>query len=104
VKSGGYNVYPKEVEEVIYTHPDVLEAAVFGVSDPRWIEAVHGAVVIQPGAALTEDVLRAYCRKELPGYKVPKVIHFERELPRTPIGKFDKANLKRRYEQDAVQA
>jgi acyl-CoA synthetase (AMP-forming)/AMP-acid ligase II len=104
VKSGGYNVYPKEVEEVIYTHPDVLEAAVFGVPDPRWIEAVHGAVVIQPGAALTEDLLRAYCRNELPGYKVPKVIHFERELPRTPVGKFDKANLKRRYEKDAAQA
>jgi acyl-CoA synthetase (AMP-forming)/AMP-acid ligase II len=97
IKSGGFNVYPKEVEEVLYEHPEVVEAAVVGLPHPRWIEAVHAAVVLKRGAAIEEDGLRAFCRERLPGYKVPKEIHLEQELPRTKVNKFDKLRLKQRY-------
>lgn len=97
VKSGGFNVYPKEVEEVLYTHPDVLEAAVVGVPDERWIEAVHAGVVLRGESALDAEGLRAYCRARLPGYKAPKVVHLEARLPRTKVGKFDKRALRERY-------
>jgi acyl-CoA synthetase (AMP-forming)/AMP-acid ligase II len=97
IKSGGLNVYPKEIEETLYTHPDVVEAAVVGLPDPRWIEAVHGFVVVRRGAAVSADELRAHCRERLSAYKVPKAIHFEEKLPRTPVGKFDKRALRARH-------
>ena len=97
VKSGGFNVYPKEVEEVLYAHPGVREASVVGVSDPRWIEAVHAGVVLSAPAAATEAELIAHCRAHLPGYKVPKAIHIESSLPRTKVGKPDKRALRDRF-------
>jgi len=97
IKSGGFNVYPKEVEDVLYASGEVLEVAVIGLPDPRWIEAVNAVVVLRPEAEMGPDELRAYCRERLPGYKVPKVVHLERVLPRTKVGKFDKRELRRRY-------
>jgi acyl-CoA synthetase (AMP-forming)/AMP-acid ligase II len=98
IKSGGFNVYPKEVEDVLYASGEVLEVAVIGLPDPRWIEAVHAVVVPRPDAEPDAERLRAFCRERLPGYKVPKAVHFERVLPRTKVGKFDKRELRGRYE------
>ena len=92
IKSGGYNVYPSEVEQVIYAHPAVLECAVLGAPDEHWIEAVHAVVVLRPdhAACLAEDIVAA-CRRELAGHKVPKAIHLVEQIPRTRFGKFDRA-------------
>jgi acyl-CoA synthetase (AMP-forming)/AMP-acid ligase II len=97
IKSGGFNVYPKEVEEVLYRHPDVLEAAVIGLPDARWIEAVHAVVVVREGAGTDAADLAGHCRAALARYKVPKAIHLAGALPRTPVGKFDKRALRREY-------
>lgn len=97
VKSGGFNVYPREVEDALYTNPDVLEAAVVGVPDPRWIEAVVAGVVLAPGSSQTAESLRDHCRDHLPRYKVPKAVHIEDRLPRTKVGKFDKRALRERF-------
>ena len=105
IKSGGFNVYPKEVEEVLYRHPDVTEAAVIGLPDPRWIEAVHAVVVVREGSATGAGELIEHCRAELSGYKVPKAIHLADSLPRTLVGKFDKRALRREYgEREATAA
>ncbi|PZN07901.1 MAG: long-chain fatty acid--CoA ligase [Bacillota bacterium] len=85
--SGGYNVYPREVEEVLYEHPKVLEAAVIGVPDPYRGEIVKAFVVLRPGETATEDEIIAFCREHLARYKVPKVVEFRSELPKTLIGK-----------------
>ena len=81
IVSGGENVYSTEVEDVLYRHPAVLEAAVFGVPDARWGEAVHAVVV--PRADVAEDDLVAHCRASIAGYKVPKRIEIRNEpLPK----------------------
>jgi acyl-CoA synthetase (AMP-forming)/AMP-acid ligase II len=91
IKSGGYNVYPREVEDVLMSHPDVAAAAVVGRPDPRWVEAVHCAVVVHPGADTEVDELRGFCRERLAGFKVPKSIHKLDALPyTTSFGKVDK--------------
>ena len=94
IKTGGLNVFPSEVEEVLYTHPAVMEAAVFGLPDPRWSEAVHAAVVLKPGQAATAADLQAHCRQHLAAHKAPKQVHFLAQLPRTRFGKFDKTALR----------
>ncbi len=104
IKSGGFNVYPKEVEEVLYRHPDVTEAAVIGLPDPRWIEAVHAVVVVREDAVVDAGALLEHCRGELSGYKVPKAIHLADSLPRTLVGKFDKRALRRRYTEQPASA
>src|ERR687887_737792 len=82
--SGGENVYSTEVEEVLYLHPAVLEAAVFGVPDARWGEAVHAVVVPRPGHAVDTNSLMAFCREHIAGYKVPKQIDLQRDpLPKS---------------------
>jgi acyl-CoA synthetase (AMP-forming)/AMP-acid ligase II len=96
IVSGGENVYGTEVEEVLYKHPAVLEAAVFGVPDEKWGEAVHAVVVARPSAAdLTAAELIAFCREQLAGYKVPKAIDFSsEELPKSGPGKILKRELR----------
>lgn len=91
--SGGENIYPVEVEQAIQTHPEVEEAAVYGVPHPEWGEVPHAAVVLTPGAALTEEALRAYCVARLGKYKVPKQFHVMLELPRNASGKVLKGQL-----------
>jgi long-chain acyl-CoA synthetase len=85
--TGGENVYPSEVEQVILTHASVADVAVFGLPDERWGEAVSAAVVLAPGAELTSGEVVAHCRAHLAGYKVPKRVLFEPGLPRSPTGK-----------------
>jgi long-chain acyl-CoA synthetase len=85
--SGGYNVYPRDVEEVLFSHPKVKEAAVAGVPDPKWGETVTAFVVLKDGEAVTEDELKAFCRERLAAYKVPSVVEFRDSLPKTLVGK-----------------
>jgi long-chain acyl-CoA synthetase len=93
--SGGENVYSTEVEEVLYKHPAVLEAAVFGVPDATWGEAVHAVVVPRPGHAVDAVSLIAFCREHIAGYKVPKQIDLRNEpLPKSGPGKVLKRELR----------
>jgi acyl-CoA synthetase (AMP-forming)/AMP-acid ligase II len=97
IKSGGYNVYPREVEDVLVSHPDLLESAVIGVPDPRWIEAVHAVVVMREGADTATEEIIEHCRGYLSRYKVPKRIRVVDRLPRTSLGKVDKRALEASY-------
>ncbi|GGJ72105.1 long-chain acyl-CoA synthetase [Anoxybacillus voinovskiensis] len=90
---GGYNVYPREVEEVLYSHPDVVEAAVIGVPDPNFGEAVK-CFVVSRNPDLTEEQLMSYCRERLAKYKVPSSIEFLQELPKNTTGKILRRALK----------
>ena len=92
--SGGENVYSTEVEDAIYAHPDVAEAAVIGVPDPKWGEAVTAVVALRPGARLTEADLIAHCRDGLAGYKCPKSVRFLDALPKSAAGKILKPALR----------
>jgi long-chain acyl-CoA synthetase len=96
IVSGGENVYSTEVEEILYRHPAVLEAAVFGIPDARWGEAVHAVVV--PRTDVTEDELIRHCREAIAGYKVPKRIELRPEpLPKSGAGKLLKRELRAPY-------
>lgn len=97
ILTGGENVYSSEVENVLYTHPDVLEAAVIGVPDSHWGEAVKACVVLKEGRLVTEEAIIAYCRKELAGYKSPKSVDFLEALPKTGSGKIFKKGLRKPY-------
>jgi len=94
VKSGGISIYPLEIESVIYSHPAILEAAVIGVPDPQWGEAVKAVVVTKPEAHLKAEELLGFCRERLSGYKVPKSVEFRSVLPHTEVGKVNKVRLK----------
>lgn len=95
--SGGVNVYPREVEEVLFAHPSVLEAAVIGLPDETWGEVVTAVVVARVGCTLTEDELLEHCRGALAGYKRPRAVKFVAELPRNPSGKILKRELRAIY-------
>ncbi|MCZ7527940.1 MAG: acyl--CoA ligase [Acidimicrobiia bacterium] len=84
---GGENIYPVEIEAVLVSHPEVVEACVVGVPDRRWGEVVKAVVVTRPGAEVTAAALQAHVRDRLAHFKVPALIEFTRELPRTPSGK-----------------
>jgi len=94
VVSGGENVYPAEIEDVLHDHPAVLEAAVVGVPDERWGEACAAFVVLRPGAIASESDLRAHCRNRLAGFKVPRSVAFVDSLPRSSLGKVRKDELR----------
>jgi long-chain acyl-CoA synthetase len=98
IVSGAENVYSIEVEDALYRHPAVVEAAVFGIPDPVWGEAVHAIVVLAPGAAVSGEELREHCRQTIAGYKIPKRIEVELEpLPKSGPGKILKRVLRDRY-------
>ena len=94
VVSGGFNVYPREIEDVLGRHPAVLEAAVIGVPDVAWGEALRAFVVLRTGMEATPVDLDAHCRKTLSGYKVPKDFRFLAALPRNAGGKVLKKILR----------
>jgi long-chain acyl-CoA synthetase len=104
IVTGGLNVYSKEVELTLGDHPDVDEAAVFGVPDEEYGEAVVACVVLKPGAKATPDALIEYCRQRIAGYKKPRHVHFVTELPKTGTGKIIKGELKKRYGAVAAQS
>ncbi len=85
--SGGYNVYPAEVEHALAAHEAVAECGVFAVPDDKWGEAVHATVVLRPGKTATEADLIAFAKEHLAYFKVPKAVHFAQALPKTPVGK-----------------
>jgi long-chain acyl-CoA synthetase len=95
---GGFNVYPREVEEVLYQHPKVLEAAVVGVHHPLRGEMLKAFVVLKEGEAATETELIAFCRDRLASYKVPREIEFVRELPKSAVGKILRRELRAKEE------
>lgn len=95
--TGGLNVYPREVEEILSAHPTVAQVAVFGVQDPFWGEAVTAAVVIREGFAFSEEELMDFCRQRLAGYKRPKRIHFVAELPKNLYGKVLRKELIKKF-------
>ena len=95
--SGGFNVYPSEVEQVLWTHPAVLDCAVIGVPDHQWGEAVKAVVELKPGADASAEELIALCKAKLGSVKAPKTIDFVSTLPRSPVGKVLKKNIRDTY-------
>jgi len=91
---GGYNVYPREIEEVLYAHPAISEAAVIGKPDERLGEEVVAVVALRPGAELSSEEVIAYCRERLAAYKYPREVRFMAELPKGPSGKILKSALR----------
>jgi long-chain acyl-CoA synthetase len=91
---GGYNIYPREVEEVLFTHPAIAEAAVIGVPHPSMGEEVVAIVVLKPGADATEEDIIGYCKQRLAAYKYPRQVRFASELPKGPTGKILKRELR----------
>jgi long-chain acyl-CoA synthetase len=91
---GGYNVYPREIEEVLFAHPAVAEAAVIGRADPRLGEEVVAFVVLKPGAEADPDEIIAYCRERLAAYKYPREVRIVADLPKGPTGKILKRELR----------
>ncbi len=97
IVSGGENVYSKEVEEVIAGYPDVFEVAVIGLPDKKWGEAVTAVVAPMPGKQINAEDVIEHCRKNLAGYKCPKVVKFVETLPKNPAGKIVKRELKEMF-------
>ncbi|MCX6006416.1 MAG: AMP-binding protein [Chloroflexi bacterium] len=87
IKPSGHQVWPKEVEEVLSTHPAVVEACVAGIPDQKQVEAVKAWVVLRPEEKITSEELQAYCKEKLTAYKVPRFIEFREALPKTLVGK-----------------
>ena len=94
VKSGGISIYPLEIESVLYGHADVLEAAVIGVPDTQWGEAVKAVVVLKPSSTLQGEELIRFCKERLSSYKVPKSVEIRSALPHTEVGKVNKVKLR----------
>jgi len=103
VISGGENVYPAEIEDVLHAHPAVAEAAVIGVPDERWGEVCLAFVVLRPGADADADELLAHCRNHLARFKVPKAVHFVEALPRSGMNKVLKDELRARLHEGAAR-
>jgi len=99
--SGGENIYSREVENALLEHPGVAEAAVVGVPDAHWGEAVKAIVVLRPGSQLTEAQLIAHARGLIAAYKCPKSVAFVDALPLLATGKVDKRGLRERYDHQA---
>jgi long-chain acyl-CoA synthetase len=92
----GFNVYPNEIEDAIAALDAVLEVAVIGVPDAKTGEAVKAYVVLQEDG-LTEEAVRAHCRRVLTDYKLPRTVEFRKELPKTPVGKILRKELRAEY-------
>jgi long-chain acyl-CoA synthetase len=104
VIAGGYNIYPRDIEEVLFTHPKIVEAAVAGVMDPYRGETLKAYVVLKEGESLTEAEVIQYCKDNLAAYKVPKLVEFREELPKTMVGKVLRRVLREEEEKKAAQA
>ncbi len=101
IKPGGFQVWPREVEEVISDNPKVLEVGVAGIPDPKRGETVKAWVVLKPGETATEDEIRAFCKENMAAYKVPTQVEFRDELPKTTVGKILRRELVRQHKEGA---
>ena len=95
--SGARNIYPREIEEILHSHPAILEAAVIGVPDEYWGESVKAVVVLREGVKTAEEEIVRFCKEHLASYKKPRSVEFVESLPKNPGGKIDKKELKRLY-------
>jgi long-chain acyl-CoA synthetase len=102
VISGGFNIYPREVDEVLYTHPKVREACAIGVADPHSGERIKAYVVVKEGVQCTEDEIIEFCRERLTRYKVPKFVEFIDDLPKSAVGKILRKELRKMEEQSST--
>src|SRR5690606_20875699 len=100
IVTGGFNVFPREIEDVISSHPAVANVAVIGVPDDRWGEAVKAVGVRRPGAEVTADELIELVKQAKGSVQAPKTVDFADEIPLSPLGKADKKALRARYWQD----
>jgi long-chain acyl-CoA synthetase len=100
INVSGFNVYPNELEDCIALHPDVAEVAVIGVPDEHSGESVRAYVVMKAGKTMTLDDLRNFCKKTLTGYKIPKQLVLKKELPKTPVGKILRKDLRAEAEKE----
>ena len=96
---GGENIYPREIEEFLYTHPDIADAQVVGVPDSKYGEELLAAVQLRDGATLNDDEVRQYCRGKIAHYKIPRYVQFVSEYPMTVTGKIQKFKLR----EDAIE-
>jgi long-chain acyl-CoA synthetase len=101
IKPGGFQVWPREVEEVLAAHPKVLECGVAGIPDPYRGETVKAWIVLKPGETATEDELKTFCKEKLAPYKVPTHYEFRTELPKTTVGKILRRELVRQHKEAA---
>jgi len=92
--AGGFNIYPREVEEVLFEHPQIKEAAVVGVPDAYRGETVKAFVVLQDGSAASAEEIISFCRERLAAYKVPRQIAFRDSLPKSGVGKYLRRELR----------
>jgi acyl-CoA synthetase (AMP-forming)/AMP-acid ligase II len=99
IVTGGENVLPSEIERQLYRDHDVLEAAVFGIPDPVWVEKVVAAVILRPGSRVTGEELIKRLRTRLASFKCPKTIFFVESLPKSAAGKVLRKELRRAYAQ-----
>ena len=97
IVSGGENVYPRVVEDVLFTHPAVADSAVIGVPDAQWGEAVKALVVLREGASATDEEIMEFCLGKLGGFERPRSVDFVTELPRNATGKVLKRVLREPY-------
>lgn len=97
--SGGVNIYPREVEEVLYRHPAVSEVSVIGIPDEHWGEIVQAVIVLKEGTQATEGEIIAFCGQNLAAFKKPKGVAFWKELPKSPQGKILKKEIRKKYAQ-----
>ena len=95
--SGGVNIYPREIEEVLYQHPAILEATVIGVPDAYWGESAKAVIVLRAGVTVTVDEIIKFCGERLAGFKKPKFVDFWTELPKSPQGKILKKTVREFY-------
>ena len=97
---GGENIYPREVEEFLFKHPAVADAQVFGVPDERYGEELCAWVKLKPGAAVTEEDIRSFCRGQITHFKIPRYVRFVDEYPMTVTGKVQKFVMRDRMQRE----
>jgi acyl-CoA synthetase (AMP-forming)/AMP-acid ligase II len=102
--TGGYNVFPGEIEQVIWTHPSVQDCAVIGVPDDKWGEAVTAVVELKPGLSIAADEVIAMCKDRLGSIKAPKNVVVWPQLPRSNVGKVLKKDIRAHYWKDRQRA